>query len=252
MASRSEIRLTFPGSGPPGPRRRSHRIVPGGVVTLLTGALVLASFVVFALPAAATHVPAWTYMKKDLSKQADPVSLVVFAGLSAASASLQSVGWHRTTCGYTEYVHYKGQWRGQNLMLEKDEQGWCGILGTRKHARLWALETTLVVIAVHVDHTHRNGHEVHDYEGVEGVIANDLRAATDRSWQVAEGAHAMGNFVSYYHGSLLIFNDASATQVSLAATSTLVLASGQDDARAGTDRIAGSVELRPNRFPLQE
>ncbi len=250
--SRSEIRLTSPGSGPPGPRRRSPRILHRGVITLLTCALILSSFVVFAPPAAATHVPAWTYIKMDLNTKADPVSLVVFAGLSVASASLQGAGWHKTTCGYTEYIHYKGQWRAQYLMLEKDEQGWCGILGTRKHARLWALEASLVVIAVHVDHTHRNGHQVHDYEGVEGVIANDFRAATDRSWQVAEDAHAMGNYVSYYHGSLLIFNDGSATRVSVAATSTLVLATGQDDARAGTIRIAVSVEFPPIRFPLRE
>ncbi len=243
MASPDAICATFHGSRHGGPRQRSHGIRRGGVAALLVAAVVLASFAVFATPAAATHVPTWTYLKKDFGTRSDPVSLIVSASLSVVSASLLGVGWHKTTCGFTEYIYYNGQWVAQNLMLEKDQQGWCGIFGTRKHARLWQLEVSLVIIAVHVDHTHSNGHQVHDFEGVEGVMANDFRAAKDRSWQVAEDAHLMGNTVSYYHGSLLVFNDGNATEVSLAATSSLVVASGQDGAWASVSRIARTVEF---------
>lgn len=182
------------------------------MVALTVASATLAAVLVLPSPVSATHVSVWTYISKDLSARQDPVSLIAYASLFAVTSALQNAGWRKTLCGYTEYVYYNGQWRAQSAQFERDPEGWCGILGTRKHVRLWQLGPNLVVMAAHLDHTHSSGHQIHDYEGIEDFLAAEFQSLG--SWQVFPDDHFMGNYVSYLHdGSVLVFNDGNATEI---------------------------------------
>ncbi len=178
-----------------------------GIAVALVG-----TFVALPSTASASHVPAWTYTSTDFGARADPVSMIAYAGLTAVTRALQNAGWHKTACGYVEYVYYNGRWIAQNAQLERDPDGFCGILGTRKHIRLWQLEPNLVIMAAHLDHTHSTGHQVHDYEGTEDFVAAEFQALG--SWGVFPDDHFMDNYVSYLHDeNVLVFSDGNATEI---------------------------------------
>lgn len=182
------------------------------LVAFSTAIALAVAFLAIPSPVSGSHIPAWTYISKDFNARQDPVSMIAYTGLAAVTRALQNAGWHRTSCGYTEYVYYNGQWRAQGAQLERDQEGFCGYLGTRKHIRLWQLETNLVVMAGHLDHTHSNGHQVHDYEGIEDFVAGEFQSLS--SWQVFPDDHFMDNYVSYLHdNSVLVFNDGNATEI---------------------------------------
>ncbi len=182
------------------------------LATLAVTVALVGTFVALPSTAAGLHVPAWTYTSKDFGARQDPVSMIAYAGLIAVTKALQTAGWHKTECGYVEYVYYNDRWIAQSAQLERDPDGFCGILGTRKHIRLWQLEANLVIIAAHLDHTHSTGHQVHDYEGIEDFVAVEFQSLG--SWDVFQDAHVMDNYVSYLHDeSVLVFNDGNATEI---------------------------------------
>ncbi len=183
------------------------------VLTVFIAGSLSAGFLFVPQVVHATHLPEWTYTSEDVNARQYPIGLIAYTNLSNVQNALAAAGWHTTTCGYTEYVDYNGAWRAQDVQLERDAQGYCGILGTRKHIRLWQLAPSLVAMAAHLDHTHPNGHQVHDYEGVEGSVANDFRTTSYRAWQVLEDARYLDNYVSYVHDGLTVYNDGYAAEI---------------------------------------
>jgi len=191
---------------------------------LLIGILVLTmSLLPFSLTASATHLPNWTYIKvtyclpicQDYYFQADPIDLIfVGADLTTVANSLLNRGWHSTICNTAEYVFWNGAWKVQDAYYEKDEQGACGALGLRKHIRLWVLDSSTVIAGVHVDHVHIIPlHVVHDYEGVEHTVADDMRLTDAKPWRVREDDHFMNNVVNLLHDGITVHNDGYATTI---------------------------------------
>ncbi len=181
-------------------------------------------------------MPNWTYIWHlhcvpyfcwEEYHQQDPIDLIFLgADITTVANSLLNRGWHDVQCQVNEYIYWNNAWKVQDVAYQKDEQGWCGGSGTRKHIRLWALDSSTVLAGVHLDHAHFPDHIVHDYELVEHSTADDMRLTDSKPWRVQEDNHWMNNYVDYVHDDVTVHNDGYATVVRLQTGATARITDG--------------------------
>ena len=139
-------------------------------------------------PAGPFGLPDWTY-KPDQATIQDPINVVFYGSAwTVVRDALINRGWFVTTCQNEERVYYAGSWRAQNVGLVRDESSPCAILpgSTRRHIRLWGLESGLVVGAAHLDYQPLFGHVAVLFEEIEEEVARYMRLPDTSAWRVQE------------------------------------------------------------------
>lgn len=165
--------------------------------------------------ATSSSLPVWTYQSDGVTR-VDPVNVVFYGSdWTVVRDALINRGWSVTSCQNNEFVFYAGTWRKQDVGVVRDETSYCaGLPGsTRRHMRLWGLESGLVVGAAHLDYQPGGGHVAVLFEEIEEEVARYMRLTDSSAWRVQEdnSYYYFANLVDEQRNGYHTFNNGYAT-----------------------------------------